>query len=390
MGSVTAVTLLTLGAYLVAMLLLGRNLPRDRFGYVTLWVYALNLLGAASLLGFPNAVLRHVARERMVRSRWSRLFAPLSLTSAVVCLAGALLFRRIYGAPWPDVFLLFAAGLLVGSSLLPVTLLQIFRRFALAQGLYTLWRPVLLVSVAAMLLWGRVRVTTVFLVVAAGGALQLGLALRALRGAPRGEEPISLRSLAPDAAVFSGLYLAAMLILRLDSFFLPKLMDLDALGMYSALSFVTLTGYGVVSLAVGQVLNPKLASREPVPMRSLAVLIVLGGVAAGLLLAAASNRLLPFVFGSRYAGDHRAVVAALAAAGVLQVLYALPSSRIGILASRRALRAFLVISLSSLAVDAVLLSVLVPRHGLVGAAGATACTWAWRTGGAWVVARLTT
>jgi O-antigen/teichoic acid export membrane protein len=181
-----------------------------------------------------------------------------------------------------------------------------------------------------------------------------------------------------------------MLILRLDSFFLPKLLDLDALGLYSALSFVTLTGYGVVSLAVGQVLNPKLASREPVPLRAITLVILIGGTAAGLALAAAANRLLPLVFGERYAGDHAAVVAVLAAAGVLQVLYAIPSSRIGILASRRTLRAFLIISLTSLAADAALLTWLVPRAGLLGAAGATACTWAWRTGGAWLVARLST
>ncbi len=96
------------------------------------------------------------------------------------------------------------------------------------------------------------------------------------------------------------------------------------------------------------------------------------------------------MFGDRYAGDHRALVTVLAAAGVLQVLYALPSSRIGILARRNVLRAFLILSLSSLAVDAALLWWMVPRWGLVGAAGATACTWAWRTGGAWLVARLTT
>ena len=99
MGAVTAVTLVTLAAYLAAMLLLGRNLPRERFGYLTLWVYSLNLLGAASLLGFPNAILRHFPRERLRASRWPSVVPPLAALNLAVCAAGALAFHGIYGAP---------------------------------------------------------------------------------------------------------------------------------------------------------------------------------------------------------------------------------------------------------------------------------------------------
>jgi O-antigen/teichoic acid export membrane protein len=387
MGSVSAVTLVTLAAYLLAVLLLGRNLPRDRFGYLTLWVYGLNLLGAASLLGFPNALLRHFPRERLRESRWPSLYPSMAALNAVVCAAGALVFRALYGASWWDTGALFVASATVGLSLLPVTMLQIFRRFAIAQGIYTLWRPVLLAVTLLLLVRGDLAERPLLAAVAAAGIVQLGLSLVAMRREPRGAIPVRLRAMAPDAAVFSGLYVAAMLILRLDSFFLPKLMNLDALGLYSALSFLMLTGYGVVSLALGQVLSPKLASREPVPLRAVTALLMVGGIGVGLALAAASNTLLPLLFGDRYAGDHRVAAAVLALAGLLQVLYAIPSSRIGVLASTRALRLYLPLSLTSLAVDATLLWLLVPRWGITGAAAASAFTWLWRTAGAWVVAR---
>ncbi len=388
MGSVSAVTLATLAAYLVAVLLLGRSLPRDRFGYLTLWVYALNLLGAASLLGFPNAVLRHLPRERLRESRWPSLYPSMAALNVAVCAAGALVFRALYAASWWDAGALFVASASVGFSLLPVTMLQIFRRFAIAQAIYTLWRPVLLATTLLLLLRGDLTERPLLAAVAAAGIAQLGLALVAMRREPRGETPVRLREMAPDAAVFSGLYVTAMLILRLDSFFLPKLMDLDALGLYSALSFLMLTGYGVVSLALGQVLSPKLASREPVPLGALTAILAAGGIAVGLALAAASNTLLPFLFGDRYAGDHRTAAAALALAGLLQMLYAVPSSRIGVLASARTLRLFLPLSLTSLAVDAALLWLLVPRWGITGAAAASAFTWLWRTAGAWAVERI--
>ena len=51
------------------------------------------------------------------------------------------------------------------------------------------------------------------------------------------------------------------------------------------------------------------------------------------------------------------------------------------------LRAFVPVSLSALAVDVVLLWLLVPRHGLPGAATASALSWTWRTASASWIAR---
>jgi len=154
--------------------------------------------------------------------------------------------------------------------------------------------------------------------------------------------------------------------------------------LYSALTFFTLTGYGVLAIAVGQVLRPALASRESMPLRKLTWGLAGGGLVVGVVLTLVSPTLVPAVFSERYAGDHRVVVAILSLAGVLQMLYALPSSRIGTVSPPRTLRAFVPVSLSAVAVDLVLLWILVPRYGLTGAAAASAITWAWRTGTAWL------
>lgn len=389
-GSVTGVTLGTLGAYLAAMLLLGRALPREDFGYLSLWIQAVNLLGAASLLGFPNAILRHLPRAKLTASDWPRITPRLALLSTAMAAVGASLFLLVYRAPIRDGVLLFAAGACLGGALLPVTLLQIFGRYALGQALNTLWRPALLLGAVATYAWGRPGPSGLLAFVAAGALLQVAAAAWALRREPKGTQPVSLRALAPDAFAFAGLYVSAMLLFRLDTFFLPKLLDMDALGVYSAVGFVTLTGYSVVSVAVTQVLSPRLASREPVPLRALGWALFLGGTGVGAVLVLFANRLVPFAFGGKYEGDFRAIALGLAAAGTLQVLYSIPSGRIGILAGPRVLRGFLLLSMSSLAIAAILLAVLVPRHGLAGASSAIALTWAWRTGTAWLVARRAT
>lgn len=388
MGSVTLVTIGTLGCYLLAMLILGRSLSKESFGYVTLWVYALNVLGAASLLGFPNAILRHYPRARLTGAQWGRALPKLAFQSLVACSLGAWVFHLIYDLPQFETLLLFLAASTIGFTLLPITILQIFGRFALAQGLYTLWRVGMLVGIGACLALSLdLHVRQVFIAIALSGFLQALLSVASVLRHPQGTESLPLRPLLPDAGVFASLFVAAMLLLRLDAFFIPKLLNFEALGTYSALSFLALTGYGVISLAVGQVLNPKLANREPVPLKRLTLMLALGGLLIGSVLALTSTWTIPFLFGDKYEGDFRLVVGLLSLVGVLQVLYAIPSSKVGILGSKKLLRLYVPLSLSSLVVDALLLLWLVPKFGMRGAAGAAALTWFWRTGTAWLAAR---
>jgi len=387
-GLVTGVTLGSLASYLLAVLVAGRSMPRESFGYFTLWTYALNVLGAAALLGMNNAVLRRHPRADLAERRWPRVLPGMTAVAAGVSVIGAWVFAAVYHAPFRDAALLAVAGTGIGGGLLSVTLLQIFGRFATAQALNTLWRPILLAGIgAAWALGVPLSPPRLFALIAAGGAIQIVIAAFTVRGLPRGDTPLSVRALVPDAAVFAALLVTGMMLFRLDSFFLPKILDLDRLGLYSALGFLTLTGYSVVTIALTQVLGPKLASREAVPIRLLTAGILAGGLAAGFVLTFAANRLVPLVFSGAYAGDHRPVVALLSGVGVLQVLYAIPSSRVGILAGQRVLRAYVAVSLSAVAVEAVLLPLLVPRWGLTGAAAATLVTWTWRTGTGWAVAR---
>jgi O-antigen/teichoic acid export membrane protein len=385
-GAVTGVALLGQASWLLTVFILARHLPREEFGRFMLWVYAVNLLGSGALLGYPSALLRGWPRHRLGESRWPRILLPLS----ALCLGiGALVsagFTLLYRVEPANAGFLFLAGVSIGFSLLPVTLLQIFRRYALGQALYSLWRPALLVLALGLFLLGRLSVISVAGCLAGLGILQAGLAVFFLRGIPRGTHPMPLRGMAVDAAAFAGLQLAAILAMRLDSFAMPRLLDLDALGLYSAMGVWSLTGYQIASLAVGQVLNPRLASSEHVPWGRLVATILGLGALASLALVLLGNRALPMLFGAKYGGDHRVVIGILAATGLLQTLYVLPSSRIGILASRPRLFSFLAVSVGSVAIGLSLLLVLVPRYGLTGAAGASALTWVLRAGTAWWVA----
>jgi O-antigen/teichoic acid export membrane protein len=382
-AGVTLVNFLGQASWLVTVFLLARHLSRESFGYLMLWQYALNLLGAGALLGFQNAVLRRWPRERLAHYQWHSLFRPLGVLACVTAVLISIVFHFLYHSPIRDAICLFIAGSAIGFSFLPVTLLQIFRKYSLAQFLYTSWRPALLIATLLLIALGSLSVPHVILTFAVSGVLQLAGTLLATGRAQEGKASIPIRPMIPDAVAFTGLHMAALLSLRLDSFTMPKLLNLDALGLYSAASVWALTGYQLAGMALGQVLNPKLASAEPVPIRKLVLIASLVGAAAGGLLIALSGRVLPLAFGPQYVGDHRSLVALLALAGLLQTLYVFPSSRIGILASRPRLYGFAGLSFLSIGIGFLFLFLLVPRFGITGAAGAAVLIWAWRTGTAW-------
>ena len=385
-ASVGAVTFVSQASWLLTLFLLARHLPREGFGYLTLWQYALNLLWAGGILGFQNAILRNWPRERLVSHRRHKLFLPLGTLACMTAIVISGAFHLLYGSPINDSIFLFVAGVGLGFSILPVTILQIFRKFSLAQSIYSLWRPGLFLFTLILLSLGTVTLTRLFVGMALLALLQLTLAVLAAWPLPRGNEPITLRPMIPDALAFTGLHMAALLSLRLDAFTMPKLLDLDSLGLYSATTVWALTGYQLAGTALSQVLNPKLASGEPVPVTKWLFAVITLGTLAGGLLVAFSNWVLPAVFGPQYVGNHRALVAVLALSGLFQTLYVIPSSRIGILSTRRVLYGFAGLSFLSVGVGLLLLIFLVPRFGLTGAALASALTWIWRVAIAWWVA----
>jgi O-antigen/teichoic acid export membrane protein len=388
LGSTAGVLVASLAAYVLGTVILGRNLPREQFGLVTLWINAFNLLGAAALLGFPNAFLRHYTAKRLGNSKYHIAFWRLAFLSVLVAAGGAAIFEKIYTPPSGASLLLFAGATGLGLSSLPVTWLTIFKRITLGQAVYTLWRHAFLLAAVIIFVFKTggswQRVVGLVALTALG---QVVLAILSLKRQPGGPESIKLRPMIPDAALMAVLFVASMFMVRLDTFFLPKLLSFDALGLYGAMGFLMLTGYGVVSLALGQVMNAKLANRETVPFRTVGLAVAVGGIGLGVCLALLEPIILPAVYGEDFSGDYRKIALLMAASGTFQVLYAIPSSRLGVLAPKRGLVFLLCLSLSCVALGAVLLVWFVPRWGLEGAALATATVWTYRFFSAWILSK---
>ena len=382
-GTVSVIGVLTQVAFLAANVLLGRNLSPGDFGRADLANKVINLSGYLGLFGLNAALLRALPRQDLPRFNWPAAAPRVGLIAGTVAMGAGILTLRLYGVSAWQAALVSISALFMSLSIASSSLLAIDRRFALAQWTQQLWRPALLFGTVMLLLAGRLSLTSVLVIYAVAGLLQLVLSQGAIRRVPRGTEPLPMGRLLREGSLFFGLFLTSSLMLRLDAFFLAGLINAEALGRYAAASNIALTGYGILAAGVAQVVTPRIASGEGLALRNLLIRLTLLAVGGGLILTWVGTPLIHLIYGGQYGGDFRMLLGLLCLAGIIQVAYVVPSAWLGAVAPEGALRLFLIVNVLSLGINVILNTLLIPRFGLEGAALATAASWAWRW--AWAI-----
>lgn len=162
---------------------------------------------------------------------------------------------------------------------------------------------------------------------------------------------------------------------NIPRYFLEHLRDVRDVGVFSALAYVTISA-NLFVMAFGQAIAPSMAQAYETDLarfrrlsaKLFLVALLVGG--AGLIAAlAAGARILTLLYGSDYAGEHRVLVCLMAAGAVSQLASAAGYS----LTSARFFRVQFPVLIAVCAVTAGASALLVPAHGLRGAAIAQAC-----------------
>lgn len=377
-GMVSLITGATQLAFLVANLLLARAMTQEEYGRVSLANILINLTAYLGLVGLNSAVVRAIPREELQVMNWRADVPRVAGVALVIVLTITGLAGILYRFSPAETALMALAGWFFALSVAGSALLMIERRFASSQLWLYLWRILLLLGSGLLLGLGVLHTRAVLVIYALAGAVQVGGLWVTLRAHPGGDRPLPVSRIVREGLLFFGLFLTSTLMLRLDAFLLAGIVNPAALGRYAAASNIALTGYGVLSLGVSQVLMPRVASGEPLHLKRLLGLLGVGGSLAALALTLFGTPLIHALYANRYPGDYRPLIGLLCAAGMTQVMYVVPSALLGVRAPLALLRAFLLVNVVSVAINGGLNLWLIPRWGLEGAAVATLLSWVWR------------
>ena len=340
-GAVSVITGVSQVCFMGANVLLGRHLTPSDLG---VWVLAntlIQLTAYLGLFGLNSALVRSVPLADLARYDWQAGIGRVALLSAAITTAVMVGAAVYYHLSPLLAFLLIVAAWLFSLTVAGSALLTIQRRFAISQLLLYLWRPLLLVAGVGLILAKALSTNAILATYVIAGIIQVAALGVALRRSPAGREPLPTARLVGEGLLFFGLFLTGTLMLRLDQLLIAKLVSKAALARYSVAGNIALTGYGVMSLGVAQVLNPRVASGEPLKLGRLTALLLLVGGAAAAVLTLWGTPLIHGLYLHKYNGDFTRLLGLFCLTGLVQVAYVVPSSVLGVRAPLSRLRLFL-------------------------------------------------
>lgn len=352
--------------------------PEGRGAYAVV----VTLAGTAIALSHLSVEQAHLSmwHEREKRRQLAANAVILAAVLGSLAAGGAYLVVQLLGQDRMPVYSDFA--LIVALAAVPSALLVLYSNSlaALASRVDRLNRGLLLAAAAQTLVLlglaavGRLTVTAVVVVWAAATALPLVSTLPILR--PRRRElslPVLREEVARGLRYHAGVALL-FLLFRVDIFLVNGFRSTEEVGLY-ALAVTLAELVYLLSDSVAQAIVSRQAAgnaTDAVNVTALAIrLTLLGAAALVVLLAAAGPFLLPIVYGEAFRGSVPAFLVLLP--GVLTFAVGRPVAALMAARGRPGIIAGL--SAAAFVMNLALGVLLIPSHGIVGAALASSLAY---------------
>lgn len=375
-SSATAGLVLGAGALaqMAMMIVLGRVLPAEALGRFSLILSLASVISVAALLGQANALARLLSKHPPAQHRWKAGLRRAMAVSSGVAAALAVVTAVVYDLDRTSVAVLVAASAgLVVTQLFGSGVLRTVDRYFVGMLVLRGWPIGVLVALGLLWRAGALNATTAGL--AFGGACLAVAALAAvagLVGVAEGSKPLP-GSLVRTGLLFWSISLCLIATRHLDRLLLGALLPLGTLGAYQAVLTIMM-GFDLAGTALGFVLLPALTRAKIVrltPYVALLLLVAAVGVAGYWLLGAP---VLALAYDGAY-DAHAPLIGWFIAAGVLKILYALPSALIGGRLPDTSLAQFALLNVPLVAAHAGVTAALAAQRGASGAAIGLACGW---------------
>ncbi|MEQ8274959.1 MAG: hypothetical protein RMA76_20830 [Deltaproteobacteria bacterium] len=358
-----------------AMILLGRT-SEAALGQVSLVLSTATVVGTFALVGQSNAFARILARGDAAQLAWPVQLRRALLESVVLSAAMGLVASWALSMSWmaTGVVVVAAAGLAV-SELVASGVLRPLGKFFSASLLLRFWSLALGLAVVGLFLAEGLTKDSSLLAFGAVAGVGVVLGPLALIRAPSGEEPLP-STWRRTGFMFWSIQLCLIATRHLDRLVLGGVLGEETLAKYQAV-LTLLMAFDLASTALGFVLLPKLArtARVNAPrLGSMVGAVAAAGVVGYLLLA---EPVLHWAYDGHF-DDSAFLISWFVAAGVLKVIYALPSALLGGRTSDRALAWFAGLNVPLVVVHATLTAYLAHVDGVRGAAIALVIAWGLR------------
>lgn len=356
--------------------LIARELSKEDVGLISLLFTIVAFVNPLTILGQQNALVRFLGNENLHRYDWSRQIRRSSTLSVLITGIAVFVAVQIYDLTNLAMLYLFVA--IIASALL-----DLLASVSRARGDYEIsilmfrglsfFQPIIL---ALLLLFDQLTLSSALIsLLALHGLYGLAMAIRT------GSQSTGSEAIPPavwkDGLYFWGADLSLLIILSVDKFFIPKILDYEALGGYFAI-YSIMRLFDLALKSIEFVLLPNLRKRKEIRLASILSKVAGVGLGVSLFYLVAGKPLVHILFKGKF--DSVAyLIPMFCVLGMIRLVHVIPFSIIGGAMSQNRLKQMFYLNLIISGVCILLSFFFIKHFQLMGAVLAAIIIWGIKT-----------
>jgi len=383
---VAIIVILSSLSFFIANIVLGRFLTKADYGCFSLLRAITFILPMIVTLGMDASFIRYFSKNGLENFYWWKNLKISEVNTLLVSLPLVIFFHFYYNINWLYTLLVYFIICIYSFFLMSNAILRINSKYEKAQFLTSGWRIIFLFFCVILLIVNAINKNNVILSYFVAFVIFLLFAYLFLKRIPLGGKFAKNIDVFHSGALFYLITMSGILMTQLDKFFVGKMLGLEELGVFTAVSLVILTTFNLMGTSVGYVLMPYLAKGNKVDYKKLIAFILLASVILTLLFILFGNNINHFLFKGKYDG-YQNLINIFILVGICEFVYNFIYFILGGIGIKSDFIKFIYWIGFALITFVIISIVFIPKYQLVGAAFATLVAWAIRdTGGIIILA----
>ncbi len=375
-------------ALFLTNVLLARNLSQADYGYFSLVRTIAFLLPPLIFLGFNDALLRTEKTSRIFDVNWKNPAWKVFGIAIGICSVVSMGIRFVYDVTIQDLIILAFASLCYGRLTITNALFRLKGFYLRGQIITVMWRLLLVSGILILLVISDITITKVLIVFGLAHGISFIVGLAGEMSLPQGEKEKRLGSFLQSGMVYYLINMTTLAMTQMDKLFISHLLSLNELAVFTAVSIIFVTVFNLIGSSAGFVLMPHFARGESINRKELIPPALLMPLAIGAVFFISGDWLVTSIFSEKYAG-YTALIRISILIGMVQYFQNLVQYSLGGLASDKILKQFFVMILISAATMIFGFIIVIPSHGIEGAAMVTLICWLLSLIGGCILLRIT-
>jgi len=364
-------------------LTIARHWSKTDVGLFSLIISLTFLVSAFALLGQNLGIIRFFSKQNIVEYNWKKYLIQSFAKGTIISLLGSIIAGYIFRF---NTTVIIICAVITTCILVQEYCSSIFRAnhkyyvsIIIGQFLPVVFLCILffhimvgVASLQGMLIW-YVLVSFVYTVIC----------MRYTFMVFSSGDKILPSSMIKQGYILFGVAITFVLFNQADVMLVAGLMNVESLAVYAVIMSI-MKVYDFAGMALNHVLLPKIHSLSSKQIMKMTIGIVLTGLAVSIAYLCYGKELIQILYKGKY-DNGVFLLPVFCMAGMLKLVYTVPSSFISAVSSEQIMKAFMYVNIVAVVINYASNVYLIYHYGILGAALGAVVAWAIRVGGAYAL-----